>query len=150
LQALEQCSLTDVGVVDILAQICEMGAESQLAAFKMDFTSKVIAAVEENPYVLKALAVMCAQCEPARELVVMRLKDMNLTCLITSEHTLPLLTSLTRGSKILKQILCEESVIMNYLKSKITDEPCIKVIANISLDHKVFMDQLPLLMQLCS
>lgn len=79
----------------------------------------------------------------------MRLKDTNLTCLITSEHTLPLLTALTRGSKILKQILCEESVIMSYLKSKITEEQCIKVIANISLDHKVFMDQLPLLLQLC-
>lgn len=68
----------------------------------MDLTSQVIKLVEDEPIVLKALAAMCSFCEPAREQVVMKLKDTNLIALIKSEHTLALLLSLSRGSKILK------------------------------------------------
>ena len=57
---------------------------------------------------------------------------------------MPLLLSLSRGSKILKAILCEEELIMAYLRQKmLIDDTSIKVLANISLDNKAFLDQLP-------
>ena len=58
---------------------------------------------------------MCAYCEPARELVISNLKDFKIESIIKSNYTLELLLSLSRGSKILKQILCEEPVIIIYL-----------------------------------
>lgn len=61
---------------------------------------------------------------------------------------MPLLLSLSRGSKILKQIICEETVISQYLKDSILkfkdgdDVTLLKIIANISVDSKVFIDSL--------
>jgi hypothetical protein len=74
----------------------------------MGLTSQVIRLVDDNEIVLKAIADMCAQCEPARELVVMKLKEVNLQKLIKSKYANDVLLSLSRSSKILNQIICEE------------------------------------------
>jgi hypothetical protein len=103
---------------------------------------------------------MSAQCEAARELIIMRIKSVDLDCLVKSRHTLPLLLSLSRSTKILKQVLCDEASIVSQLKDglghlsskehreafteeqKEDSEIVLKVIANLSVDNKLFIDQI--------
>lgn len=119
MQALDSCDLSQPEVIELVHDICLQGADNQLAAYKMGLTSAMISMVEEDQIVLKALSAMCAHCELAREQIVMKLKNVNLNNFIKSKYTLPLLLSLSRGTKILKQIICEETVITSFLRESI-------------------------------
>jgi hypothetical protein len=50
----------------------------------MGLTSTVVSLVDENNVVLKTIAAMCSECEPARELVVFKLKSLDQLKIITS------------------------------------------------------------------
>lgn len=70
--------------MELVHDVCVLKAENQLAAFKMGLTSTVVSLVDENNVVLKTIAAMCSECEPARELVVFKLKSLDQLKIITS------------------------------------------------------------------
>jgi len=73
----------------------------------------------------------------------MRIKDIDLKFITRSKFALDLLHSLSRGSKIVKQIICEEPKMTQFIKSSF-DEKNLKIIANLSIENKVFVkDCLP-------
>lgn len=88
----------------------------------------------------------------------MKLAEMDINKMLESKHLLELILSLSRGSKILKQILCEVSAIYDALVKQlraiqiktITEEQTLllKVIANLTIDCKSFISQLPFLVDL--
>jgi len=126
----------------------------------------MIKLVEKEEAVLSTLAAMSAQCEAARELIIMRIKSVDLECLVKSRQTLPLLLSLSRSTKILKQVLCDEASIVAQLKDGLSylaskehreayneeqkedSEIILKVIANLSVDNKMFIEQIDLIARL--
>lgn len=73
----------------------------------MGLTSSVITMVDEVDLVMKTIAAMCSECEPARELVIINLKNTNLQKFIKSKYAIPVLLSLSRSAKILKRIICD-------------------------------------------
>ena len=91
-------------------------------------------------------------------MIVMKLAEMDINKMLESRHLLELILSLSRGSKILKQILCEVSAIYDALVKQlraiqiktITEEQTLllKVIANLTIDCKSFISQLPFLVDL--
>jgi hypothetical protein len=85
----------------------------------MGLTASVVAMVDEDNLVLKTIAAMCSECEPARELVVFKLKNVNKEKFVKSKYAIALLLSLSRGARILKQIICEENTIVQYLRSNL-------------------------------
>lgn len=44
----------------------------------MGLTSSVVILMDEVDLVMKTIAAMCSECEPARELVILNLKNTNL------------------------------------------------------------------------
>lgn len=95
------------------------------------------------------LASLSSQYEPARELIILKLKNVLMIKLTEQDSSFELFHSLSRGSKVLKNILLEESLIVMKLKQRMaTSEVAMKVIANLSIDRKIFMDVLPAIKQL--
>jgi hypothetical protein len=73
----------------------------------------------------------------------MRLKEIDISQALKSVYVLNLLLSLSRACKILRQILCEEQRIVEFLKSAYSDLH-IRIVANLSVDCKTFIkDYLP-------
>jgi hypothetical protein len=81
----------------------------------MGLTEQVLSVVHKQTHAIKALAALSAHCESARELIVMKLGETNLGKLVEAPFMVDLLLSLSRGSKILKQILCEDKEIHAFL-----------------------------------
>ena len=119
----------------------------------MGFTKKIAEMLENNSKpnakLIRALASLSSQYEPARELIILKLKNVMMMKLTEQESSFELFHSLSRGSKVLKNILLEEPLVVLKLKQKMaTSEIAMKVIANLSIDRKVFMDVLQNIKQL--
>lgn len=119
----------------------------QADAYKMGFTQTLNDSLENNhspdPKLIKALAALSSLYEPARELIVVRLKNVLIIKLLEQETCFELFHSLSRGSKILKNILVEEQLIMQKLRLRMTtNETALKVVSNLSIDRKIFIENL--------
>lgn len=140
-------------VYTLVFEICNDDSKLQADAFKMGLTEKIAETLENNSKpdakLIRALASLSSQYEPARELIILKLKNVLMIKLTEQESSFELFHSLSRGSKVLKNILIEESLVVLKLKQKMaTSEVAMKVIANLSIDRKVFMDVLPSIKQL--
>lgn len=87
----------------------------------MGLVDDLVRKIDSHPYALKALAALSSQFEPARETIILKLKDCDLARLLKSEHAINLLLSLSRACKLLKQILCDDPLIVEFLKSSYSD-----------------------------
>jgi hypothetical protein len=75
----------------------------------------------------------------------MKIKDIDLNSLLKSKYAPELLLSLSRASRMLQQIMCEEPQIVTFLKSSFSVDN-IMIVANISINCKIFLkDCLPTL-----
>lgn len=77
--------------------------------------------IDKQKYILNALAALASDYEPTREAIILKLKDFDLDIVLKSESAINLLLSLSRTCKILKQVLCDEPRIVNYLLSSYTN-----------------------------
>lgn len=97
-------------LVDILENLRPLDHESLLNL--KNRSPKKMAEIEEKEImtkqVVKTLASLSNQCDPAREMIILKLKGSILNNVLTVDSSFELLHSLSRAGKMFKNMLLEE------------------------------------------
>lgn len=102
-----------------------------------------VASDEQTLNPIPTLAALSQLCEPAREFIVLKWTELKLQKWTKRDGFNNLLYSLSRGAKILKQILIDQTELMEYIReTMLTSKTILKAVSNLSIESKCFMSNL--------